>query len=137
MYVVVKNLNIRYKYFYRIKSENLRLPELHRKTKHSSNSKAKHSSNSKTKHSSNSKTKHSSNSKTKHSSNSKTKHSSNSKTKHSSNSKSYKCSIRTKFVFFYYTISITKDNGFLSFELYVVKCVYMLHIFYFVVVTSC
>jgi hypothetical protein len=113
MYVVVKNLNIRYKYFYRIKSENLRLPELHRKTKHSSNSKAKHSSNSKTKHSSNS------------------------KTKHSSNSKSYKCSIRTKFVFFYYTVSITKDNGFLSFELYVVKCVYMLHIFYFVVVTSC
>ena len=89
MYVVVKNLNIRYKYFSRIKSENLRLPELHRKTKHSSNS------------------------------------------------KSYKCSIRTKFVFFYYTISITKDNGFLSFELYVVKCVYMLHIFYFVVVTSC
>ena len=38
MYVVVKNLNIRYKYFSRIKSENLRLPELHRKTKHSSNS---------------------------------------------------------------------------------------------------
>jgi hypothetical protein len=55
MYVVVKNLNIRYKYFSRIKSENLRLPELHRKTKHSSNSKTKHSSNSKTKHSSNSK----------------------------------------------------------------------------------
>ena len=38
MYVVVKNLNIRYKYFSRIKSENLRFPELHRKTKHSSNS---------------------------------------------------------------------------------------------------
>ena len=93
MYVVVKNLNIRYKYFSRIKSENLRFPELHRKTKHSSNSK--------------------------------TKHSSNSKTKHSSNSKSYIFSIGTKFVFFYYTVSITKDNGFLNFELYVVKCVYM------------
>ena len=89
MYVVVKNLNIRYKYFSRIKSENLRLPELHRKTKHSSNS------------------------------------------------KSYIFSIGTKFVFFYYTVSITKDNGFFNFELYVVKCVYMLHIFYFVVVTSC